>query len=471
MKEDSAKRIIVFTLGAPDSSDPLKYDSFVNHIAFTSVNGNLVSQYKLGEHNPEIAQSWTVNHDHTEWLFKIRPNATFSDGSLITGQTVLASWIRMAKIMKSRNSKSGFFENLLGYGDLVSNSISMAGLSATENSIKIKLIKPMPKLLDKISFGLYSIIHPSHFDKNGQWIMGKKNLVTSGPYKILEWDDQHFVIALRSDYPSVLIHSNPLKEIEIFWNRNFYPLSSVDIAMGSELTQPPQSDFVLQGGAPSSIIYARVLSWRNPKSVFYQKKCRIKLRGLFYKNIENGGFKPIRSFFPLIIKGTKEFSDNQDLSEVSSGSLTVALWQQQMNIGALISDALLAAGKKANLQSYAKDIEFAAFKKEMLAHKVDTSWDITGAGTGILASDPVEDIRFMFKSKEGILLPDETGEILKELDNEDVDIQKINELLWAQGLIWPITHYSSGLWARPDLDFSQINLMLPPTSFQWIGWK
>jgi ABC-type transport system substrate-binding protein len=109
MKEDSAKRIIVFTLGAPDSSDPLKYDSFVNHIAFTSVNGNLVSQYKLGEHNPEIAQSWTVNHDHTEWLFKIRPNATFSDGSLITGQTVLASWIRMAKIMKSRNSKSGFF--------------------------------------------------------------------------------------------------------------------------------------------------------------------------------------------------------------------------------------------------------------------------------------------------------------------------------------------------------------------------
>ena len=74
-------------------------------------------------------------------------------------------------------------------------------------------------------------------------------------------------------------------------------------------------------------------------------------------------------------------------------------------------------------------------------------------------------------TKEGILLPDESGEILKELDKETLDIQKINELLWDQGLIWPVTHYSSGLWTRPDLDFSEINLVLPPTSFQWIGWK
>ena len=77
----------------------------------------------------------------------------------------------------------------------------------------------------------------------------------------------------------------------------------------------------------------------------------------------------------------------------------------------------------------------------------------------------------MLKSKEGILLQDETGEILKELEKSPLNIQRINELLWEQGLIWPVKHFASGLWARPDLDFSQINLILPPTKFQWIGWK
>jgi len=108
---------------------------------------------------------------------------------------------------------------------------------------------------------------------------------------------------------------------------------------------------------------------------------------------------------------------------------------------------------------------------QIVHKKTNTTWDITGYTTGILASAPIDDVRFMFKSKEGIALPDESGNVLSELDQDNVDLQKINEFLWEQGLIWPITHYSSGLWARPELDFSQINLVLPPTSFQWVGWK
>ena len=471
MKQNKLNNFLVFTHGPPDSCDPLKYDSFVNHVAFSSVNSNLVSQYKLGEHTPEIAKSWTVNKDFTKWAFKIRPNFTFSDGSLITGHTVLSSWLRMAKIMKSRNSSSGFFENLVGYEVLSATSESIEGLSATEDTIIIKLKKPMPKLLDKISFGLYSVVHPSHFDKTGKWIMGKEHLITSGAYKIKEWTDKKIILSLRTDYPADLIHPNPLTEIEIFWDRNAHPNDLIDIAMGSELTTPPKSGFILRGAPPSSIIFMRVLSWRNPKSIFFKKKSRIQLRNLFYQNLETAGFKPIRSFFPLIIKDTKELSDAPILPVKFQGSLNVAMWQQQMRIGIQVFEAVLSSLKIAGIKPEKKEITFAHLIEELLHQKVDTTWDITGYGTGILASDPQDDVRFMFKSKEGILLPDESGEILKELDKETLDIQKINELLWDQGLIWPVTHYSSGLWTRPDLDFSEINLVLPPTSFQWIGWK
>lgn len=471
MKTSGSLRTLVFTNGPPDSSDPLKYDSFVNHVTFSSVNGCLVSQYRLGEHTPEIAQSWTVNGDHTHWVFKIREKMTFSDGSPITAQTVLISWLRMAKIMKSRKSSSGFFENLVGYEFLADTTANIEGISANADLLTIRLTKPMPKLLDTISFGLYAIVHPSHFDKSGRWQMGKENLITSGAYRIVAWDDQHLILSLRSDYPVELVHKKPMSEIEVFWKEDLHPKSSIDISMGTDLIGPPNNGFVLHSAPPSSILFMRVLSWRNQASIFSNKAARIKLRNLFYRNLEVVGLKPIRSFFPLIIKETKEFVDGLDAPIEISGTVVVPTYPSQSKLADSVVAAFIDIAKTEKIQVQRRTISFGSLMDEIIHHKIETTWDITRYTTGILASDPVADVRFMFKSKEGILLPDETGEILKELDKENVDIQKVNELLWDQALIWPVTHYSSGLWARPDLDFSEINLVLPPTSFQWIGWK
>ena len=93
-------------------------------------------------------------------------------------------------------------------------------------------------------------------------------------------------------------------------------------------------------------------------------------------------------------------------------------------------------------------------------------------GTGILIEDPKDDIRFMFLSKEGIQLPDSDGRIHEELNNAEFNPQKINQLIWEQAIVWPINHFAFGLWARRDtFDFSEINLVLPPTDFQWLGYK
>jgi hypothetical protein len=89
--------------------------------------------------------------------------------------------------------------------------------------------------------------------------------------------------------------------------------------------------------------------------------------------------------------------------------------------------------------------------------------------TGILIEEPMQDVRFMFFSKEGIRLPDEDGSIRDELEKQIPDLQIINKLLWDQAIIWPVTHYAAGLWAKPGIDFSLINLIIPPTDFQWLG--
>jgi len=471
------KRILVFLGSTPYSSDPLDYDAFIHHIAFGSVFGNLVTQYKLGEHSPELAQSWRVSSDQKEWTFTIRKDLSYSDGSPITGKSFEQSWLRMAKIMKQRKSESGFFENLVGYDQLEQSSTEIEGLSATKENLIIRLIKPMPRLLDKISFGLYSLVHSSQFDLSStKWLAGKQNLISSGAYQMREWNDNRLLLALRKEYPAGLHHKNPIEEIEIFWKIEAYPVSEIDIAMGSELTTPPSKDFILQGGPPSSIYFMRVISWRDPDSIFLKKENRIVFRNEFYKELKNIGFKPIRSFFPLIIKDIKELSDPPKIQIAVETKKTVRMpnYPQPAFINVLSSKLIEATVKTTehfNMQNERPAYSFGLLMDEILKQSKKTTWDVVIYGTGILAADPLDDVKFMFRSKEGIFLPDETGEILKELDKNPVNLQRINELLWEQGLIWPVTHYSSGLWARPDLDFSEINLVLPPTSFQWIGWK
>lgn len=469
-------RIKILVNSKPYSSDPLEYDSFIHHIAFESTFTNLVTQYKLGQHTPILAESWKISEDRKEWTFFLRKDLKFSDGSIINAESVEKSWLRIAKIMKSRNSKSGFFENVVGFEKLAQDSQNLDGLTAKEFILNIKLNQPMPKLLDKISFGLYSVVHPSQFDSQSlKWIDKKNNIITSGAYQIKEWDDQHLILSLQKNYPSQLLHSNPISEVEFFWNKDKININEMDIVSGSELSPPENNSFILKAGPPSYIMYMRIMSWMNPESIFFKKENRLYLRNIFYKMLENNNTKPIKSFFPLIIKNIKPFDDLQIndanlksklfcFPEYDSLILKIPLFEK------IITSSLNMANE-LHLNTTRKKLSFETLMSEIQNKTKVTSCDMDTLVTGILASDPIEDVKFMFRSKEGILLPDETGEILTELDKSPVDLQKVNQLLWDQGLIWPVTHYASGLWARPDLDFSQINLVLPPTSFQWIGWK
>jgi len=100
-------------------------------------------------------------------------------------------------------------------------------------------------------------------------------------------------------------------------------------------------------------------------------------------------------------------------------------------------------------------------------------FDFAIKGTGIDINDPLEDIRFMFNSNHGIKLPDETGDIIEELKNKEPNIQKINQLLWDQAIIWPLRHYDVGIWAKKDstIDFSSANIDSLNLDFQFFKWK
>ncbi|MBI3534190.1 MAG: hypothetical protein HY072_01710 [Deltaproteobacteria bacterium] len=187
-KRSSSSSLSIWGNDPPYSTDPIDYDAFIHHIAFRSVLSSVLTQYHLGNYEGILAESWSPSSEHKVWKFKIRKNLRFENGDEITPEHIVKSWMRIAYFQKQRNSESGFLELLEGFKEIKSINSKIDGLKIQGDEIELKFTKPMKKLLETISFGLYSVVHPNDYDqKTGKWKDPKK-VISSGGYKIASWD-------------------------------------------------------------------------------------------------------------------------------------------------------------------------------------------------------------------------------------------------------------------------------------------
>ena len=91
MKDDKKNEIFIFgTSGYPFSSDPLDYDYYIHHYAFSSVFSKLISSEKSGGFVPMIASEWKNSNNLKTWSFKIRKDLSFSNGDKISSTKCLS---------------------------------------------------------------------------------------------------------------------------------------------------------------------------------------------------------------------------------------------------------------------------------------------------------------------------------------------------------------------------------------------
>jgi hypothetical protein len=470
-KNTSEKKAIVHLNSQPYSADPLDYDAFVHHVVFRSIYSSLVSQYKNGTIKGVLAESWNNSENFKTWRFKIRSNLTFENGDPITPSAILKSLTRAAFLMKKSGSNSGLFENIIDFDEINSPSSKLKGIFIEKDEIIFKLSKPIPNLLDVISFGIYGVVHESNFDSNtGNWL-NKKNITSSGFYRISNWNDSVIEITLRNNFSIEDSHPNRFEKIHFHWSPEFR--QQAHLVMGNS-NESNLSDMGLTffGGANSSIAYARCRSWKNKDSPCHSIENRTLLRNAFYSSLEKAGQKVTRSFFPLGIKSVHELNTKSVEDKfIEKIRVKYALTKNLNPTFQLFEPSIKESVNHLNGIAVPVDIPQEVFYDEYDQNLKSYMADIYMLGTGILIEAPLHDINFMFKAKEGIQLPDSSGLIFKELENNNPNIQLINEEIWKQAIIWPITHYASGFWAKSNVDLSLINNSLPPTDFNWVGWK
>lgn len=129
-----------------------------------------------------LATAWTPNDDASEWTFTINPAATFSDGSPVTADDVVASIERLINPDNSSNSLSAFATGKLSPGGVI---------AVDAGTVQFKLNGPMGNFPYIVSSDNYnSIILPASVTDTSNFaadvISGK--IATSGPWTIASYD-------------------------------------------------------------------------------------------------------------------------------------------------------------------------------------------------------------------------------------------------------------------------------------------
>ena len=137
---------------------------------------------------PALAETWSVSPDGLEWVFTIRDTAVFSDGTVITAQTVRDSWINLLDPRISAPYAS-MFDSISGAYAYRSGELSdrdKIGITAVDNrTLRVALTSPAEHLPKILCHHAFSIVHPADFSrvtesKPDQFVLP----ISSGPFVI-----------------------------------------------------------------------------------------------------------------------------------------------------------------------------------------------------------------------------------------------------------------------------------------------
>ncbi len=184
--------------------DPGQIDAETDSEIAQNLFDNLVIFDKNLKIVPDIASSWDVSADGTQYTFHLRHDVTFSNGDKLTSKDVLFSWNRAAALQGgyagnmsaivgydkvSQNTKSGKdLETLLESSD---PSVTMSGLTAPDDyTVVAKLTSPAGWWLSAIALesttGAIVDVNAVKQDPDNWWTHPSL-LVGTGPYKVTSY--------------------------------------------------------------------------------------------------------------------------------------------------------------------------------------------------------------------------------------------------------------------------------------------
>lgn len=169
----------------PASLDPIKSVGLTEAQVMRDLFEGLVNQDSHGKPIPGVAQSWSTT-DNKTWMFKLRPDARWSNGDPVTADDFVYSWRRL--VMPENTSSFAWFGALAGInnaqqiidGKLPADQLGVEAID--KRTLKITLDKPIPYFPSlTANFSLFPV-HAKTVEKYGADWIKVGNLVGNGAF-------------------------------------------------------------------------------------------------------------------------------------------------------------------------------------------------------------------------------------------------------------------------------------------------
>ena len=172
----------------PESLDPAFIQSASDHRIYMSLFEGLVAiDPETALAVPGVAKSWTISNDLTQYTFKLRKDALWSDGKPITAYDVVYSWLRM--LAPETMSPYAWFPCMFIAGAQDFNDgrrgPATVGIRALDDhTFQMDLIGPFPYILDALTHYSFAIVPKHAIEKHGSRWTYPAYFVGNGPFTL-----------------------------------------------------------------------------------------------------------------------------------------------------------------------------------------------------------------------------------------------------------------------------------------------
>lgn len=147
----------------------------------------LLEKDASGELVPAVAESYEVNEDETVYTFKLREDATWSNGDPVTAQDFVFSWQRLVNPeTASEYSSMPGIAGILNADKITAGEVDPAELgvkAVDEKTLEVTLERPTPYFLSLLTFSTFYPINQAFFEgTSGQFATSPETVISNGAF-------------------------------------------------------------------------------------------------------------------------------------------------------------------------------------------------------------------------------------------------------------------------------------------------
>lgn len=187
----------------PESLDPHKVSGVPEHRILMGIfEGLVVPDPETAEAAPGVAESWDITNNGTVYTFHLRDDAVWSDGTPVTAQQFVDSWIRMLDPNEANPYAwfpSMFIKGAAAFNGGEADADAVAVEAVDDKTFRFETVGPLPYTLGALAHYSFAVVPLHAIEEYGdQWTL-PENFVGNGPFTLESWRPQESITLVPND--------------------------------------------------------------------------------------------------------------------------------------------------------------------------------------------------------------------------------------------------------------------------------